>query len=128
MKRPFNLEQFKAGRPAINRDGQEVHFVGMNPISRCRSDCEIIAVEGEGVPSGYRADGTYAEDRATSGADLIYMKSVTHTFYGVVDMAYPRQFASALYDAEAGAAATMLLLRERNPGRDYTAGTMTVED
>lgn len=75
--KPFNLEQFKAGKIALTRDGQEAKFVAYVPEAE---DTHQLVVLNGGVIYGLYANGR-ALDRTTSSYDLTHMKPEKKTVW-----------------------------------------------
>ena len=73
--KPFNLEQFKAGKPAVTRDGCPARYLG---TLEGGTGCIVVAIKYLGAENagtyntvGKRLpDGTYYSDKIASARDL----------------------------------------------------------
>lgn len=68
----FDLEQFKAGRPAITRDGEEAYFVAIN--TRAVPHNQLIAhIDGHRAAVELSLDGKFSPNGEDSNYDLVAM-------------------------------------------------------
>lgn len=79
--KPFNLEEAKAGKPIITRDGRKVKFVAYEPMAETHSVAVLIA--GRKTLNVHRTDGRFYDEDADSEIDL-FMASVKQKVYTVV--------------------------------------------
>ena len=82
--KPFNLEEAKAGKPLVTRDGRDAKFIAY--VAECdRAYCVLCHVDGDTFVGSYTDDGKRFADETKSCADL-FMKTTRKTIY--VDL-YP---------------------------------------
>lgn len=67
----FNLEEFKAGVPALTRNGDKKYYIGINDRKK-GSDRELITVDDDGDVSYYCINGNFYFD-CKGGLDLVDM-------------------------------------------------------
>lgn len=77
--KPFDLEQAKAGKSLVTRDGRDAKFIAY--VAECdRAYCVLCHVDGDTFVGSYTDDGKRFLDETISCADL-FMKTVKKTVY-----------------------------------------------
>jgi len=91
--KPFNLEEAKAGKPLVTRDGRDAKFIAHVPESVDSS--RVVIFLGNEIYVSYEDGSTYSKDE--SGRDL-FMKTVKKTVY--VNMWRNDDFSSSWGESE----------------------------
>ena len=72
--KPFDLEQFKAGKTAVTRDGRQARYLGALE-GNTHSSIVAAVKDQNGREDGlfYRSNGAYLTGHNTFGCDLLFM-------------------------------------------------------
>lgn len=76
--KPFDLEAFKNGQPALTRGGQTMRFVAHVPDAE--KSQRLLAIDGVGVIWKYYSDGCYSQH--SGHRDLTHMAPKKVQFWG----------------------------------------------
>lgn len=81
MSTPFDYEKFKAGAPAITRDGIPVTFAQVVP-NITRTDSMVVTLEGYEGPFWYLPSGKYLNEKIDSENDLFLIPRTRIMWFG----------------------------------------------
>ncbi len=76
--KPFNLKEFRSGKPALTRSGSKAFFVGINPL--ILNQMSFVTEKFPGISFDCDLDGSYDGMNPTD-LDLIGMAKVKRTVW-----------------------------------------------